>query len=86
MGKTSRLTKWNECDKLPTSRIVYPRSEFGVNYILISRKSDGQLITTYLDILNQRETEIDSLYLESPALLMKAVSGILSIGPEYWEK
>ncbi|MEM9361747.1 MAG: 2-dehydropantoate 2-reductase [Bacteroidota bacterium] len=32
--------------------------------LLISQKSDGQLISTYVDILNKRQTEIESLNLE----------------------
>lgn len=32
--------------------------------ILISQKSDGQLISTYVDILNKRQTEIESLNIE----------------------
>ncbi|WP_318309246.1 ketopantoate reductase family protein [Flagellimonas crocea] len=34
------------------------------NLMLISQRSDGQLISTYVDILHKRRTEIDSLNLE----------------------
>lgn len=34
------------------------------NLMLISQRSDGQLISTYVDILNNRRTEIESLNLE----------------------
>tara|TARA_R110002049_G_scaffold4504_7_gene31329 strand:+ start:4750 stop:5670 length:921 start_codon:yes stop_codon:yes gene_type:complete len=34
------------------------------NLMLISKRSDGQLISTYVDLLNKRKTEIESLNLE----------------------
>ncbi|MUP39175.1 ketopantoate reductase family protein [Labilibaculum euxinus] len=34
------------------------------NLMLISQRSDGQLISTYVDLLNKRKTEIESLNLE----------------------
>jgi 2-dehydropantoate 2-reductase len=37
----------------------------------ISRSSDGQLISTYQDILNKRETEIETLNLEIAAIAKK---------------
>ncbi len=37
----------------------------------ISRSSDGQLISTYQDILNKRETEIGTLNLEIAAIAKK---------------
>ncbi len=40
------------------------KDEIIENLILISQKSDGQLISTYMDILNNRRTEIESLNLE----------------------
>lgn len=44
--------------------IVLDRDEIMENLVLISKKSDGQLISTYMDILHNRPTEIDSLNLE----------------------
>lgn len=44
--------------------VILNRDEVKANLLLISQKSDGQLISTYMDILNQRQTEIDSLNLE----------------------
>lgn len=38
------------------------------NLLVMSQKSDGQLISTYMDILNKRRTEIESLNLEIAAI------------------
>lgn len=40
------------------------KKEVKENLLLISQKSNGQLISTYMDILNKRRTEIESLNLE----------------------
>ncbi len=44
--------------------IFLDKKEIMENLMLISQKSDGQLISTYVDILNKRQTEIESLNLE----------------------
>ncbi|MEM8927354.1 MAG: 2-dehydropantoate 2-reductase [Bacteroidota bacterium] len=44
--------------------ILLDKDEIIGNLVLISEKSDGQLISTYMDILNKRPTEIESLNLE----------------------
>lgn len=44
--------------------IVLTEDEIVQNVLSISEMSDGQKISTYQDILNKRETEIDSLNLE----------------------
>lgn len=54
-----------ECVSLAKDKgIALERSEIMENLVLISQKSDGQLISTYVDILNNRQTEIESLNLE----------------------
>ena len=47
-----------------TQGVILDAKEILGNLLLISQKSDGQLISTYMDILNHRPTEIDSLNLE----------------------
>lgn len=42
--------------------------EVEASLLQISRSSDGQLISTYVDILNKRETEIETLNLEVAAI------------------
>ncbi|MDO1498888.1 ketopantoate reductase C-terminal domain-containing protein [Winogradskyella maritima] len=54
-----------ECVSLAKVKGIHLDSnEVMENLILISQKSDGQLISTYMDILNKRQTEIESLNLE----------------------
>lgn len=54
-----------ECVSLAKEKgIILDRSEIMKSLTLISQKSDGQLISTYMDILNNRQTEIESLNLE----------------------
>lgn len=54
-----------ECVSLAQAKgILLNEDQITENLLLISRKSDGQLISTYADILHQRRTEIDSLNLE----------------------
>lgn len=54
-----------ECVSLAKVKgITLDRNEIMESLILISQKSDGQLISTYVDILNNRQTEIESLNLE----------------------
>lgn len=54
-----------ECVSLAKIEGVFlDENEMIENLMLISQKSDGQLISTYMDILNKRETEIESLNLE----------------------
>ncbi|ASV28993.1 hypothetical protein CJ263_01415 [Maribacter cobaltidurans] len=47
-----------------TQGVLLDTEEILENLLLISQKSDGQLISTYMDILNHRQTEIKSLNLE----------------------
>lgn len=55
----------NECVSLARIKgVILDKNEIKENLILISKKSSGQLISTYMDILNQRRTEIESLNLE----------------------
>lgn len=54
-----------ECVSLAKIQGVFlDENEIQENLILISQKSNGQFISTYMDILNQRRTEIESLNLE----------------------
>jgi len=54
-----------ECVALAkTQGIFLDAHEIVESLMLISEKSDGQLISTYRDILNHRRTEIESLNLE----------------------
>ncbi|RZS70880.1 2-dehydropantoate 2-reductase [Pseudobacter ginsenosidimutans] len=45
--------------------------EVEASLLQISRSSDGQLISTYQDILNKRETEIETLNLEVAAIAQR---------------
>lgn len=55
----------NECVSLAQVQgILLDKREIEDNLILISQKSSGQLISTYMDMLNHRRTEIESLNLE----------------------
>lgn len=45
--------------------------EVETSLLQISRSSDGQLISTYQDILNKRETEIETLNLEVAAIAQR---------------
>jgi len=54
-----------ECISLARVKgINLDENEIMENLLLISQKSDGQLISTYMDILHNRQTEIESLNLE----------------------
>lgn len=54
-----------ECVSVAALKEVFlDKNEIMENLLLISKKSDGQLISTYVDILNKRPTEIESLNLE----------------------
>ncbi len=54
-----------ECVMLAREKNVsLDESEILENLVLISQKSNGQLISTYMDILSKRKTEIESLNLE----------------------
>ncbi|TRX58845.1 ketopantoate reductase family protein [Fulvivirga sp. M361] len=58
-----------ECVSLAQKQGVHlDHNKIEENLMLISQRSDGQLISTYVDILNQRKTEIESLNLETARL------------------
>ena len=66
-AEAKRLAKVviKECVALAKMQgVLLDACEIEERLILISQKSDGQLISTYRDILNHRRTEIDSLNLE----------------------
>jgi 2-dehydropantoate 2-reductase len=51
-----------ECITIANLKGIYPDFEAVIErLLLISKSSDGQLISTYMDILNKRNTEIESL-------------------------
>lgn len=55
----------DECVSLAQRQgIDLDRDAIEKNLLLISQRSDGQLISTYVDILHKRRTEIESLNLE----------------------
>ena len=55
----------DECTTLAQKyNIVLDRNEIEENLLLISKRADGQLISTYEDIRKKRRTEIESLNLE----------------------
>ncbi len=55
----------SECIEVANkSGVILEQKEIEEKLILISRRADGQLISTYEDIRNKRRTEIDSLNLE----------------------
>ena len=59
------LTIIAECVLIAELQGVFlDKEEIKENLLLISQKSDGQLISTYMDILNKRPTEVESLNLE----------------------
>ncbi|OJJ23191.1 hypothetical protein BKI52_02215 [marine bacterium AO1-C] len=61
-----------ECVALAKSyHIFLDEAEIENSLALISQKSNGQLISTYRDILNHRQTEIESLNLEIAQLANK---------------
>lgn len=62
-----------ECVALAkTQEVFLDTSDIMENLILISQKSDGQLISTYVDILDKRRTEIESLNLEIAKIATEA--------------
>lgn len=61
-----------ECIEIAaTEGISLHPDEVEESLLQISRSSDGQLISTYQDILNKRETEIETLNLEIAAIAKK---------------
>nr|WP_321356414.1 2-dehydropantoate 2-reductase [uncultured Draconibacterium sp.] len=62
----------SECIKVANKRgVKLEQKEIEEKLILISQRADGQLISTYEDIRNERRTEIDSLNLEIARLAEK---------------
>lgn len=62
----------DECiDLAKEFKIDLDREAIYERFQLISKRSDGQLISTYEDIRNKRQTEIDSLNLEMARLAEK---------------
>ncbi|MBO9635563.1 MAG: 2-dehydropantoate 2-reductase [Chitinophagaceae bacterium] len=58
-----------ECIEIAAAEgISLHADEVEASLLQISRSSDGQLISTYQDILNKRETEIETLNLEVAAI------------------
>lgn len=58
-----------ECIEIAAAEgISMHADEVEASLLQISRSSDGQLISTYQDILNKRETEIETLNLEVAAI------------------
>ena len=63
----------NECVGVADKyKMELNRKEIKEKLLLISKRSDGQLISTYEDIRNKRRTEIDSLNLEISRLADEA--------------
>ncbi|MEM1339008.1 MAG: 2-dehydropantoate 2-reductase [Bacteroidota bacterium] len=65
MAEQMAVTVIEECVAIAKLQgVLLDSGEVKEKLLLISQKSDGQLISTYMDILNNRRTEIESLNLE----------------------
>lgn len=68
--RNTEVAKWaqiviKECIAIAqTQGIELIENDLVENLMLISKRSDGQLISTYVDLQNKRKTEIESLNLE----------------------